>query len=83
MRKLRLELEELRVEAFETGRGGARGTVEGHSDTAVVAFSCRDEPIDHRETGPGDWSCDDRCLAESFSYCESCWHTCGHPAVCG
>ncbi len=84
MRKLSLKVEELRVESFEIAAGATpRGTVYGHSNTAVVAFSCGDQPIDYRESAGRDWSCGDPCLGATASYCESCFATCAHPAVCG
>ena len=42
MSKLRLELDEIRVESFsvEDGSGGAKGTVRGHGGTIPPSFGC-------------------------------------------
>lgn len=40
MRKLKLELEELVVESFITGRHGSSGTVKGHDSTDQTYCGC-------------------------------------------
>jgi hypothetical protein len=62
MKKLRLNIESLRVESFGTGSAAAGGTVVGHFDQAVTL------PID--DTIGGDRSRIDSC------YFNTCYDTC-------
>lgn len=46
MRKLKLEIDELRVESFDAGGGDGRGTVAGHNPTADSCEPCEVLPED-------------------------------------
>lgn len=67
MKKLRLELESVRVESFETGDGENRGTVVGHITAAVSCYDtdcCTPNPTcpdtywtGACECGTAEWTC--------------------------
>ena len=72
MRKLRLDLEHLSVESFDTvHRAREKGTVFGEQCTCYTQCTC-----------PGCPSCDATCPATCVNTCddascaESCWGTC-------
>lgn len=67
MRKLKLELDELAVESFETaGRGGRTGTVQGHSETDPTQVPTCTRPWESQLSCPGT------CVDESCLSCITC-----------
>lgn len=79
MRKLKLELEELRVESFETAEAAAeRGTVRGH---AITDLCSRADGFTCFESCGG--TCVETCADASCDTCDSgCYQTppIGHTA---
>ena len=75
MKKLRLEVDDLRIDSFAVdGAGEARGTVAGQNEPAYTA-SCDGSCVNTCN------SCVNTCL----NTCQaSCWNTCGtFNATCG
>ncbi|HEU0052026.1 MAG TPA: hypothetical protein VFQ39_02570 [Longimicrobium sp.] len=82
MKKLRLDMEDLRVESFQTagGAGLSRGTVRGHATLrhctefvdCTIDFGCGTVGC-----GTGAASCNGTCDASCNGSCASCVATCG------
>jgi hypothetical protein len=81
--KLKLNLEDLAVDTFDTTRSGtSRGTVFGEQCTCWTACgqnSCPGCPTcDASCNGTCDASCNGTCAASCNGTCgDSCWDTCG------
>ena len=69
MRKLKLELDELRVETFEAGSAAGRGTVQARDYT----YPCYEEPYEDSIN----------YCAPPPSAAATCGHTCGITCSCG
>lgn len=72
MKKLRLELDALRVESFDTAGGaGGRGTVQGHNVTYGESWDWPCEPVD------SDYTADPaQCQTQAYTCAASCNGTC-------
>jgi hypothetical protein len=76
MKKLRLEVDELRVDSFDTDAGGAsrRGTVAGQ----LLAYSL-DQSGCEIYSGCCTQSCNGTCDA---TCADTCWQTCKYTCIC-
>lgn len=88
MRKLRLDMDELRVESFDTtAAGGARrGTVRGNADGVASAEpdTCQSQDAQCSDDSNCAQSCPWTCAGDPVSCggsCEGSCHTC--PDTCG
>jgi hypothetical protein len=72
MKKLKLEIDELRVESFDAGSGDGRGTVAGRNWTADSCDACAPVPIDDSVN-----YCGTQPVATcGATYCATCGATC-------
>lgn len=71
MRKLKLQVEDLKITAFTTGeRSAIRGTIMGHKPPAPTSFQCE-------LTYVGVWTCDYTCADSCQNGCMSLETDCG------
>ena len=79
MKKLKLEIDALRVESFDAGSGAGRGTVEGRNWTADSCYPCEpippDDSIDYCSTVAPYPTC-------AATQCGSCHNTCAGTCGC-
>jgi hypothetical protein len=83
MKKLRLRLEDLRIDSFTTTQAqDEKGTVFGEQCTAETACTCPDCPTgDASCDGTCDASCDGGCGSGDWSCGGTCDQSCG--GTCG
>jgi hypothetical protein len=79
MKKLRLHLEDLQIDSFDTTtRRRGKGTVFGEQCTCDTQCTCPGGPTsDASCDGTCDGSCNGSCLSCSFSCDLTCPNTCG------
>jgi hypothetical protein len=72
MRKLKLNLDDLNVMSFETGKeSGREGTVLGHKTAPPSEFSCPGMNTCETQTYVGEYTCDYTCNCTNGQYCAS------------
>jgi hypothetical protein len=98
MNKLKLDLDEIRVESFSTAREGGRvGTVQGRSDTEATdcTYDNHSVCVNCNSMYSCNWTCADSCACGDTSTCDfycgvsggtscnaPCQHTCDGAASC-
>jgi hypothetical protein len=83
--KLKLDLDQLTVESFDTVKVAAeKGTVFGEQCTCHTNCTCPGCPTcDH--TACGQNTCQDSCAESCYGTCggeNTCWQTCGGQYTC-
>jgi hypothetical protein len=74
MKKLKLEIEELRVESFEAGSADGRGTIAGRNWTAESCDPCEPFPVDDGTVNYCQSQAPENTCGAT--YCGTCGATC-------
>jgi hypothetical protein len=88
MKKLRLQVDELRVETFEAGGGGGRrGTVHGRYDTQYCGTEPVDDSINYCSPPPTslfscDYTCGNTCSCGCTNTCYNRWTCDPYQSAC-